>query len=254
MWQPSNIKAGGELEGGKALTVALWLFVGSLLTLSVLFLLRPSYWQQLVGGTLVVVVGSAGSQLLPGWKDRKWLKWVRAVCIAIIVAAGALLTTHGWNMRDNHLRYRGVLKALAREWKLNDERNREIKFNRHRVREDNFLKRRPFPVPTHSYIEQAMDITAFGLPSPEPSFLQLWLFVYTVRIDHLAIRLQGINQFASQKDSYTQAFQQTFGEGDAYSKYLEAHREVERRLREAHPWLFEEIDNFKIEWARRESD
>lgn len=232
------------------------LIVGTVVVIIIVLWQRPD--RQRIGlGFLAFVAGSA----LLVWTDEskevqssKNLKWLKGILVPIILAFGGLLTTQGWNMRDNYFHNRAILKSIALEWKLNNERNREIEFNRDRAREDKFLKHRPFPLPTHSQIEHAIDITAFGLPSLKPSLLQLQLFHYTIRINHLSVRLEGINQFVKENDLFTRAFQQTFGEGDAYPKYLKTHREVERLLRETDPWLFEEIDNFKIKWTEREAN
>jgi hypothetical protein len=235
-------------------TKKLLCWIGTFIVI-VIVLWQRSDWQRIGLGFLAFMAGSA----LLVWTDEskegrssKNLKWLKGILVPFILASGGFLTTQGWNMRDNYFHDRAILKSLAREWKLNNERNREIEFNRDRIREEKFSRHRPFPLPTHSQIERAIDITAFRLPSLNPSLLQLQLFQYIIRIDHLSVRLEGINHLVGEHDDYTRGFEQTFGEGDAYPKYLETHCEVERLLRETDPWLFEEIDNLKIKWTERE--
>ena len=119
MWLPPNLERASDLKGLRAFQIAFWVAIGIALIILV-GQLQPRHWQHLVLGTVIIIAGTAGSQLLPEWKKRKCLRWVRAASIAIVVAIGALITTHGWNLRDNYFRDRAVLIAMATEWKLND--------------------------------------------------------------------------------------------------------------------------------------
>lgn len=228
---------------------------------------RPD-WRQIGLGILAFVAGSAllvwtdekkEGQSSKWWKWRKWLrgmrKWLKGILVPIILAVGGFLTTNGWNMRDNYFRDRAVLKALVCEWKLNDLHNTEIEYNEKLIRDSNHQKHQLFPLPTHSQITRAIDITKpVHLPSGQLS-LEVVLVDYINKMDFLCVRLRAINRFMGApfaKEAYAECVRQTFGKGDAYPEYLEAHRGVEARLRKAYPGFFEEVDRMKRKVKRGE--
>ena len=252
MWLPRDCSIGNEPRCLMALTIAVWSLLGFVL-FAVVSLVFPPGWRQIVWGSLIVIAGSAGSQLLPEWKKRKWLRWARAVCIGIVVAVGALVTTYGWNLRDNYLRDRTVLIAMATEWKLNDLHNTEIEWNEKWIRDRDYRKHQLFPLPTHLQITRAIDITKLVSLPAEQLPLGVVLVDYVNRMDFLCVRLCAINRFmGADLEAYAECVKQTFGEGDAYPEYLEAHRRVEARLRKAYPGLLEEVDWIRRKVERRE--
>ncbi len=84
--------------------VALWIVVGCFIFVLGIFQFRPYYWQTLTWGALIVIAGSAGPQLLPKCRGHKVLKWVRAVCIGVVIATGTFLSTLGWNQRGVYVK------------------------------------------------------------------------------------------------------------------------------------------------------
>ena len=246
MWLPPNCNIVSETKGLKILTISVWFLLGSIL-LTIVFIQLPPGWLQILWGALVVIAGSAGSQLLPEWKKHEWLRWIRAVCIGIVVAVGALITTYGWNIRDNYFHHRAVLFAMATEWKLNDLHNTEIEWNERWIRGRKYQEHQLFPLPTHWQITRAIDITKLASSPSEQLPLGVLLIDYTNHIDFLCVRLRAINRFmGADLKAYEKCVQQTFGEGDAYPEYRKAHRRVEISLRKAYPGLLEEVD-----WIRR---
>jgi hypothetical protein len=118
MWSPPNVKTVGWSKSMK-IFFGVTVFVMVLLFILLILQQIPSYYSGLVWGTIFVIVGSSGSQLLPEWKRHKWLKWIRAVCIAIVIAVGALLTTLGWNNMSLREQRNNLIQAVTQEWFMN---------------------------------------------------------------------------------------------------------------------------------------
>ena len=85
----------------------------------VMFRLRPD-WQIIVFGTLAFLVGSALLVWTAERKEGEFLKWQKGVIVPIFFAVGGLLTTHGWNLRNNYFSDRARFVAMAAELKLKD--------------------------------------------------------------------------------------------------------------------------------------
>ena len=127
MWSPPNVKTVGW---SKSMKIFFGVTVFVMVLLFILFILqqKPPYYSRLVWGTIFVIVGSSGSQLLPEWKKHKWRKWFRAVGIAIVIAFGALITTYGWNERTVTNKKNSLIRSVIQEWKINIEIITDQKF------------------------------------------------------------------------------------------------------------------------------
>lgn len=118
MWSPPNIKTVGWTKSMKIFFGAT-LFV--VLLIFILFILQQTqfYYSKLVWGTIIVIVGSSVSQLLPERKRYKRLKLIRVLCLAIFIAVGTLLTTQGWNERTVGHQKKGIIRSVAAELMIN---------------------------------------------------------------------------------------------------------------------------------------
>jgi len=76
-------------------------------------------WRTIIYGTLAFFFGSAILVWTEDRKKGKLSKWTRAFFVPFILAIGGLLTTHGWNLRDNYLNDRARFVAMAAELNLN---------------------------------------------------------------------------------------------------------------------------------------
>jgi hypothetical protein len=217
----------------------------------------PHHYREVGWGILLFIVGSAASLGTESWKKRKRLKWLRPIFIPILLAAGALFTTQGWNTVTDYKREQALVTEVASEWKMNELRNRGIEFLRDYI-QTNDNKKDLFEVPTHWQITRAIDIGKLDRSSIEYSPLRLALVNYVSKIDYLCLRLAVINELFTtpllSKESYHKIVQQTFGNGDAYPEYLKTHRLVETILRKDYPGLLEQTDWMNSEWKTREKE
>ena len=246
MWSPPNVKTVGW---SKSMKIFFGVTVFGIILLLILFILQqiPPYYSKLVWGTIIVIVGSAGSQLLPEWKIHKWLKWIRSVCIAIVIAFGALLTTLGWNERDNYINKKALLLAAAMEWKQNDMRNVEIENTLNLIRQEDYKTLYFFTFPTNRELTRVIDITQLERWRIQQSPLDLAIFEYTSRIDFLCTRLYSANISGGRPlKVYRKLIDSIFGRGDAYPDYLKYHNYVEKIIRKKYPGLLDRVD-----WMQR---
>lgn len=245
MWLPCDLQTSGELKYARVLTTVVWVPVGIALLSCVISQLRPSYWQTLALGAIIVIAGSAITQLLPKCRGHKWLKWVRAVSVGIVIAGGTFVSTYGWNERSKYLSSLAILEVAASEWKLNDLRNASIEFTLKCIRGSSSERQMLFELPTHWNIVRALSIAKLRRSSLEHSPLELVLLQYVRDIDYLCLRLEKANSlmgllFADK--AYRKIVDQTFGRGDAYPEYLKTHRLFEETFRKSYPGFLERVD------------
>jgi hypothetical protein len=213
--------------------------------ISIMLCLRPD-WRQIVWGSLIVIAGSAGSQLLPDWKKHKWFRWVRAVCIGIVVAVGALITTYGWNERDNYFRDRGLLIAAAAEWRLN-----KTYIHVQSQRRDDYLIRGGhlstpvFVLPTAREMRQVLtQATSFR----DDRLLIHALTLYVMADDKLVPVLEHIDRLCSQPiatmEMKKKAVETDLGRGkdSAFQYFIKAHEQLGNILTSTYPWSLEEAE------------
>ena len=241
MWLPPNCSIGSEPKGLRVLTIAVWSLLGSVLFLIVTLGLPPG-WRQILWGALIVIAGSAGSQLLPEWKKRKWLRWVRAVCIGIVVAVGALITTYGWNERDNYLRDRALLVAVATEWQRNDDLIPEILLLRD-IYDTSGHKRliSEFLLPT---AQESRDALIHSSSIHQDVILVRWLKNYYRVTDQFALALQDIRRLYSQPLATTEmkklAIKQVFENHLIFEYFRQGHKHLGEFLDVNYNWAVRE--------------
>jgi len=242
MWLPPNCIIVSENKSLWALAIAFWSLLGSVLFIIVL---PPgTYWRQILWGAVLVFAGSAGSQILPEWKKRKWLRWLRAVCIGIFVAIGALTTTYGWNERDNYLRDRALLVAVATEWQRNDELIREILLLRDIYDNDtsgHTLLTPEFILPT---AQESRDALIHSSSIHQDVILVRWLKNYYRVTDQFALALQDIRRLCSQPLATTEmkkrAIKQVFENCLIFEYFRQGHRHLGEFLDVNYNWAVRE--------------
>lgn len=191
-------------------------------------------------GTTAFIVASVAAMLFEEWKKSKWLKWLLAVLIPIVLAAGGLLTTHGWNKRDSLAQDRSLLIAATDELRLNKTYLYVISQCR-----DTFLARGgnlsapAYVTPTAREIRQVL---TKGISYQNDTDLVHAMTVYTLAVDRLVPRLEYISRFCSQPiatlEMKKSAVKRKLGKGDNSSlEYIElAHKQLQAVLVAEYPW------------------
>jgi hypothetical protein len=227
------------------LAIAFWSLLGSVLFTIVSLVLPPGTgWRQILWGAVLVFAGSTGSQLLPEWKKLKWLRWVKALCIGIVITVGALITTHGWNVRDNYLRNRALLVAVATEWLRNDELIREILLLRDIYDNDtsgHTLLTPEFLLPT---AQESRDALIHSSSIHQDVILVRWLKNYYRVTDQFALALQDIRRLCSQPSATTEmkklAMEQVFENSLIFEYFRQGHRHLGEFLDANYNWAVRE--------------
>lgn len=214
------------------------------------------YW--LVAGFLLFFAGSV-AQVTPKewlWKGRlkAFLLMFRALLFAVAVAGGGFITMYGWNERDNYINKQALLFAAAKEWKQNDMRNDEIEFTLSLIRQRDYKRRFPLPIPTNQELIRAIDLTQLEWRRIQQSPLDYFLLQYTIRIDFLSTRLYMLNIKSTTREKYRNGIDSIFGKGDAYPDYLEYHHIVEDIFRRKYPGFLERVDWLQLEIIDRSKE
>jgi uncharacterized membrane protein len=224
-------------------TIVLWIAVGCLIFVCGIFQFRPYYWQTLTWGAVIVIGGSAGPQLLPKWRGYKALKWVRAVCVGVVIATGTLVSTYGWNERSSHLRDRALLIAATTEWRMNGHTLDLIGRIADEIREDNYRLVGCFPTLFVNDIRSA--VSQVHLLSSD-TVLASNLAIYAVQIDKFNSELRTLDAAlvaaGHDNDYYKMWVEQTFGDGKKYSAIQTQQRHVGAVMRECCPWAIDEAE------------
>jgi hypothetical protein len=253
------------IKGAKFASRTLWNFrVGFIIIAvfaglaSIVHFLLPLHYRQVGWGTFLFIVGSTISLATESWKERKWLKWLRPIFIPIFLAAGALLTTQGWNIINDYKRDQALAVKVANEWKLNDLRNVIIEDAANYIKNNDYHIGHLFDLPTHVQISSALEIGEIEYSSFENSTFKIALFDYVIHIDKLCLCLNLINKGFNEPFSFsafTGTVKQTFGDGGTYQKYKEQHRLVGELLRKNYPGILEKMDHiiYKIEPEKKQS-
>ena len=214
---------------------------GFVLIVVILLFLR-SDWQQIGLGTLAFVSGSALVVWSDEKKEGKSSKWLKGICVPFILAVGGLLTTHGWNLRDNHFRDHSLLVAVATEWQRNDELIPEILLLRN----------------IYDTNDRIPPITEFLLPSAQAShdvlihssfihqdvILVRWLKNYYRVTNQFALALQDIRRLCSQPLATTEikkwAIKQVFEDHLIFEYFRNGHRHLGEYLDVNYNWAIVE--------------
>jgi len=242
MWCILN--ADGELKHAKAVQILVWVPISVALLLCGISLLRPSHWQTLAWGALVVIAGSAASQLLPKCRGRKLLKWVRAVCIGIVIAGGTFISTFGWSQRASYLRDRASLIAAAGEWRLS-----KAYIHVMRLRRDGFLRRGgdlDTPIFVFPTVHDTRQVLTQATTFRHDNDLIHALTVYVMGVDRLTAALESIHILCSQPvasmDMKKRAVEKELSEnrGSAFDFFTAAHAQLGNALASRYHWAVAE--------------
>lgn len=219
---------------------------GIVVLIAIVVLPLASYWKQIALAAFVIIVGTAGSLLFEEWKERNWRKWLRAVFIGIVLVVGTLLTSHGWNMRDNYFRDRALLIAAATEWRIN-----KTYIHVQSQRRDEFLTRGSnlstalFVLPTARETRQVLtQATSFRDDTPLIHALTL----YAIAADRLVASLEHIDRLCSQPiatmEMKKMVVERELGEGkdSSLQYFVKAHEQLENVLVSKYPWSLEEAE------------
>jgi len=250
MWLPPNLERASDLKCLRAFQIAFWVPTGAALIMLAVVQLQPRHWQHLVLGTVFIIAGSAGSQLLPEWKKHKWLKWIRAAFIAIVIALGALLTTHGWNERDNYLYNRALMFATVAEWKLNDWRFQQISFIRKRMESNSLKVFHQLNVPTNRDISRI--VTSSSSVHVKTGSLGLLAMEYVYDTDRLALAIDAYN--TARSSAFTtgvtaQHFKNIFADTGPYDPALDVHRRLGDYVETHYGDMLERFDALRVRFG-----
>lgn len=198
----------------------------------------------LVFGTLALVVGSA----LLGWTEERkegilW-KCLRVILGSIILAAGGLLITHGWNLRDNYLNDRARLIAMAAELKLNRMRIDLLSLSYDEYKSTNNPEEMTaLSLPsTH----QVRDVLSFSdIQKNDANFADM-VFAYVFAADLLNSKLVQIDRVCSNhiasREMVKGIIQSTFGEECIFDVFRNLHKKLAGHLVTKYDWCYEEAD------------
>ncbi len=247
MWAQPNLQIDHEPKHVKIVTISVWVLVGIGLLSCIVLQISPAYLRMLAWSAIIIMIGSASPYLLPEYREHKWWRWMRGICVAAVITTGALLSTYGWNERSQYFTARALIEAAALEWKQNDLQIGMMEFQSRLVTEHGSTGQLFVP-PTHWHIVRAIDMTKLAPSSPEYSPITTVLLEYVRHIDYLCVRLEKINQSYGTplaQQQYRRTVATTFGRGDAYPVYLKTHRLLEKTFRECYPGLLEQIDSIQ---------
>jgi hypothetical protein len=214
--------------------------------ITVMFFLPPHWWQ-IALGTIAFVIGSAGSILTDKWKNHKLLKWGRIIFLPIILAAGGLFTTYGWNTRNNYLRDRALLISVGCEWRINKTYiHVQSEHLKEYLAKGGHLSTPISALPTTQEARQALtQITSLRNDKP----LIHALTVYVMAVDRLVPLCEHTDRLCSQPIA-TLEMKRTFvktnlgnGKNSAFQYFIEAHKQLENTLNYSYPWLLTEAES-----------
>jgi len=217
---------------------------------------RP-YWWPIVLGVLAFIAGS----VLLVWTDeskegqsskwRKWLRgiglrdiWLKGIFAPIILAVGGLLTTYGWNERDNCLRDRALLVAVATEWQRNDDLIPEILLLRDIYDNDTSGHKLLTPEFLFPTAQESRDALIHSSSIHQDVILVRWLKNYYRVTDQFALALQDIRRLCSNPLATTEkkklAMDQVFENCLIFEYFRQGHRHLGEFLDVNYNWAVQE--------------
>ena len=194
-------------------------------------------------GTLAFLLGSGFLVLAEDRKGKLW-KWLKAILVPIILAAGGLLTTHGWNLRDNYLDDRARLIAMAAELKLNRMRIDLLSLSHDEYKSTNNPEEMTaLSLPT-TY--QVGEVLSFSDIQKNDANLADMVFEYVFAADLLNSKLVQIDRVCSNhiasREMVKGIIQSTFGEGCIFEVFRNLHKKLVGHLVKKYDWCYKEAD------------
>lgn len=216
-------------------------FIGiGLFTIVMLFL--RSDWRVIGFGTLAFIVGSAFLVWTADRKEGELLKWLKGVFLPVILASGALLTTHGWNLRDNYFSDRARFVAMAVELKLNRIRIELLSLTYGEYETiGNPEKMTSLPLPRTHHVRQVL---SFSDIQRNDAKLADMVFEYVFAADLLNAELEKIDRVCSNHivsaEMAKGVIQSAFGEERIFDAFRNIHKQLAGHIAAKYGWCYEE--------------
>ena len=223
--------------------------------------LRPDL-RTIVFGTLAFVFGSAFLVWTKERKEGKLWKCLKVILVPIILAAGGLLTTHGWNLRNNYLNDRARFVAMAAELNLNRIRVDllSLSYDEYKTT-NNQEKMTALSLPSTHQVRQVL---SFSDIQQNDANLADMVFEYVFAADLLNSKLVQIDRVCSNhvvsREMVKDIVQSTFGEECIFDVFRNLHKKLVGHLVAKYGWCYEEasikirkpmVDNFYRAIANR---
>lgn len=205
-------------------------------------MLQPrSDWRMIGFGTLAFVGGSASLVWIKEWKEGK-LKLLKAILIPILLAAGGLLTTHGWNLRDNYFNDRARLVAMAAELHLNQIRIEilSISYSAYETT-GNQEEMTALSLPSSHQVRQVL---SFSDIQRNDATLADMVVKYVFAADLLNAKLEQIDRVCSnhivRRETANRIIQSAFGKNYLFDAFRNIHKQLAGHITAKYSWCFEE--------------
>ncbi len=247
-----------EKQDGKSKRRKVWGIIVFVFVIIVVFIIvttrsRPD-WRTIGFGTLAFVSGSAILVWTEERKGKLW-KWLKGIFVPIIFAVGALLTTHGWNLRDNYFSDRARLVAMAAELNLNcmcvDLLS--LSYDEYKTT-NNQDEMTALSLPSTHQVRQVL---SFSDIQQNDANLADMVFEYVFVADLLNSKLVQIDRVCSNhvvsREMVKDIIQSTFGEECIFDVFRNLHEKLVGHLVAKYGWCYEEasikirkpmVDNF----------
>jgi hypothetical protein len=221
-----------------------FVLAGTIAILSILALFLPSYADQLLLGTGLLVIGSA--VLTSEWKEGQFAK---AATFTIAIALGGLFTTQGWNLLSDHRQDQALIRALVAEWRINDLKTTIITTQRDKMLASDYGNFRCFPRLSADQLQGSLRSSLFAATGKEDrAFLEV-LFSYYLAMSELNGGLDQLHRvYATLTTPQMRqvVFEYVFGVRQRYDAFAEEHARVGEVLRRDYGWAYDYLDKLRI--------
>lgn len=169
----------------------------------------------------------------------------RCISTHYFLATGGLLTTYGWNLRDNYFNDRARLVAMAAELKLNRMRIDilSLRYGEYKTT-DNPEKMTALLLPSTYQVSQVLSFSDILRNDAE---LANMVFEYVFVADLLNAELEQIDRVCSNHivsgEMAKRIIQSTFGEECIFDKFYDLHKQLAGQLVANYGWCYEEADS-----------
>ncbi len=225
----------------KWVRISFFVIIGIGIFTIVRFRLRPD-WQIIVFGTLAFLVGSALLVWTAERKEGKSLKWQKGVIVPILFAVGGLLTTHGWNLRNNYFSDRARFVAMAAELKLNGIRIELLSLAYEEYKTiGNPEKMTALPLPRTHHVNQVL---GFSDIQRDDAKLADMVFEYAFAADLLNAQLEKIDRVSSNHIASTEMVKEivksAFGKERIFLVFRNIHKQLAGHIAAKYDWCYVE--------------